>query len=131
MLPGGYCLECVGGIDRDQARDELMTKEQRRQRRTHGYGLEPQEPAPQVMFLNMAVAAQAVGEFMKLVTGMGPTQSYVLYDCLAATMTSLRATGRASCVVCGAGSPAGLGDREPIWEVRGEASPQDAPNVAA
>lgn len=123
VLPGGYCLECVGGIERERARDELMTEAQRAQRRAHGYGLGFGEPAPQVMFLNMAVAAQAVGEFLKLITGLGPCHSYVLYDSLEATMTPLKARKRKSCVVCGEESPAGLGDKEPIWEVQLQGAP--------
>lgn len=130
VLPGGYCLECVGGIDREQARDELMTEAQRAQRRAHGYGLGPEEPAPQVMFLNMAVAAHAVGEFLKLVTGLGPCHSYVQYDWLGATMTPFKAGKRNSCVVCGEDAPAGLGDKEPLREVQLEGDPQEAPQVA-
>lgn len=130
VLPGGYCLECVGGIDRERARDELMTEAQRAQRRAHGYGLGVEEPAPQVMFLNMAVAAHAVGEFLKLITGLGPSHSYVLYDSLGATMTPLKARKRKSCVVCGEESSAGLGDKEPIWEVQLEEAPRQAPRVA-
>jgi len=131
VLPGGYCLECVGGIDREQARDELMTEAQRAQRRAHGYGLGPEEPAPQVMFLNMAVAAHAVGEFLKLVTGLGPCHSYVLYDSLGATMTPLKASKSNSCVVCGEESAAGLGDKEPVWEARVEETPREAPQVTS
>lgn len=131
VLPDGYCLECVGGIDREQARDELMTEGEKAQRRAHGYGLGPQEPAPQVMFLNMAVAAHAVGEFLKLVTGLGPCHTYVLYDALEATMTPLKAKRSNSCVVCGQDSPAGLGDKEPLWEAQLEGAPQEAPQVAS
>jgi len=130
VLPGGYCLECVGGIDRKQARDELMTDAEKAQRCAHGYGLGPEEPAPQVMFLNMAVAAHAVAEFLKLVTGLGSCHTYVLYDSLGATMTPLKATKSNSCVVCGEESPVGLGDKEPLWEAQLEGAPQEAPQMA-
>ena len=128
VRPGEYCLECVAGIERDQARDDLMPEEQRRRRRAHGYGLGPEEPAPQVMFLNMIIAAQAVAEFIKLVTGLGSSESYVLYDTLRATMTPHRVRRRDSCVVCGEGSAAGLGDVEPLWEIRPEGSPWEPPD---
>jgi molybdopterin/thiamine biosynthesis adenylyltransferase len=130
VLPGSFCLECVGGIDRETARDELMTESQRRQRRAHGYGAGPEEPAPQVMALNMSVAAQAVGEFIKLVTGMGPCHRYVLYDWLGATMSPLKASRNNACVVCGEGSAAALGDREPLWEVLAGEGAEDAPPSA-
>jgi len=129
VLPGGYCLECIGGIDREAARDEMMTGPQRAQRLAHGYGLDPSEPAPQVMCLNMAIAAHAVGEFLKMAAGLGPCHTYVLYDLLGAEMKPVRANHRSSCVVCGEGSPAGLGDKEPLWLTQHGPPIQEVPSI--
>ena len=100
VVPGGPCLECIDGIDREQARYDLLDARDRARADRLGYGLGSAAPAPAAMFLNMTIAALAVAEFFSLVTGFRPLNSYVYHHLSRATVTPLRVKRRPSCVLC-------------------------------
>jgi hypothetical protein len=85
----------------------------RRLYRQRGYVLTEDVPAPSVVTLNAAVAAEGVNELLALYTGARPLQPYRLYDFCAGRWESLGAGRRPGCIVCGEGGYTALGDLEP------------------
>jgi molybdopterin/thiamine biosynthesis adenylyltransferase len=111
VLPGGFCLECIGGIDRQRAAYDLMSLEGQERQRVRGYVEGADVPAPAVIFLNTTIAAIAVQECVNLLCGFKPAHRLIHWDataCLARPLDGgLR---REDCVVCGQGQLLALGD---------------------
>jgi molybdopterin/thiamine biosynthesis adenylyltransferase len=114
VLPGGFCLQCIDGIDLTAAGRQRAPAAMRPLYRERGYVLTEDVPAPSVVTLNAAVAAEGVNELLALFTGARPLQPYRLYDFRAGRWEALGARRRQDCVVCGPGGYLGLGDLEPI-----------------
>ena len=112
-LPGGFCLQCIDGLDLKAAGRRRAPEAMRRLYRQRGYVLTEDVPAPSVVTLNAAVAAEGVNELLALFTGARPLQPYRLYDFRRGRWDSLGAGRRADCIVCGEGGYRALGDLEP------------------
>ena len=117
-LPGGGCLYCAGIIDAARAREGLMNDIERRRHVARGYGTNTPQPA--VLFLNSTVASLAVGEIVKLVTGLAAPQGLVLYDALAPAVRALSPPARnPECPVCCREALYAMGDEaEAILPIR-------------
>jgi molybdopterin/thiamine biosynthesis adenylyltransferase len=113
VLPGGFCLQCIGGIDLTAAARQRAPAALRPLYRRRGYVSTEDVPAPSVATLNAAVAAEGVNELLALFTGARPVQPYRLYDFRAGRWDALGAGRREDCVVCGTGGYRALGDLEP------------------
>ncbi len=115
VLPGqGYCLSCIDGYDRFQAGYDFMSADQLALRHKAGYGLGEDTPAPAVVFLNGALASIAVGEFLNLLVGFKPVQTYTFLDLYTAKMMSIQAEIRADCPCCSPSGHLTLGDLEKV-----------------
>jgi molybdopterin/thiamine biosynthesis adenylyltransferase len=125
VLPGSFCLECIDGIDHEEASTELSGESVRQERRARGYITSADVPAPAVMFLNGTLASLAVQEAINVLLGFKPCQSYLHYDLLGGSLASLIADRRPDCAVCGL--VAGAGDAAATsW-----ASAQEAEGIPA
>lgn len=111
VIPGGFCLECLGGIDKERAAYDLMSPEGQERQRMRGYVQGADVPAPAVIFLNSTIASIAVQEFVNLLCGFKPDHRVLHWNAMSATAQPLDGGGRREdCVVCGAGQGLGLGD---------------------
>jgi molybdopterin/thiamine biosynthesis adenylyltransferase len=129
VLPGGFCLECIDGLDREEASVELSDDILRRERRARGYLTAADIPAPAVMFLNSTVASLAVQEAVNLLLGFKPCHSYLLYDLLNGRLIALHAERRRDCAVCALYAGAGEAAAMP-WVAGEDALPANLPAVA-
>lgn len=77
--PGDFCLWCADQIDREVAKQELESSEEKAYRINHGYGLGDTVPAPAVISLNMIIASLAVTEFLMLITGIREPERMLTY----------------------------------------------------
>lgn len=127
-LPGDFCLECINGIDRVQAAQDLATPWERERQRTQGYISGENVHAPAVIFLNQTLASMAVAQFAGLITGFKAVTRVIFYDLLRDTTLPTGAMGRMDCVCCGEGRLLGLGDLEPFPDF-GERDWSRVPNV--
>lgn len=125
VLPGSFCLECINGIDREEASAELSAESLRRERRARGYLASADVPAPAVMFLNSTIASLAVQEAVNMLLGFKPCQHFLHYDLVSGRLTSLIAERRPDCAVCGL--VAGAGDAAATWW----ASPEEEDSIPA
>ncbi len=66
---GGFCLQCSGLFDVEQAMKELLCDDERDRLRHQGYIRGADVPALQVYSLNMMVSSWAVWTFMRMVSG--------------------------------------------------------------
>lgn len=107
--PEGPCLNCLGEIDIQEARDYLATSAEREQSRRLGYVADMDNPS--VVSLNGVTASIAVTEFMTWVTGIRPARAYSTYyamDRMEPTPASVRQVERdPECYTC---SLNGIGD---------------------
>ncbi len=129
VLPGSFCLECIDGIDREEASAELSAGSVRQERRARGYIASADVPAPAVMFLNSTVASLAVQEAINVLLGFKPCQPYLHYDLLGGRLTSLAAERRPGCAVCGL--VAGAGDVAATWWASFEESSEEEDGIPA
>jgi molybdopterin/thiamine biosynthesis adenylyltransferase len=114
VQPGGACLACMDGFDRVQARDDLLPAVARQRQAARGYVQDSDLPTPAVLFLNNAVAALAVAEFVNLWTGYRTATPLLYFDLLNSRLTVAEAERRTSCIACGRGASLALGDLEPL-----------------
>ncbi|MHB8732284.1 MAG: HesA/MoeB/ThiF family protein [bacterium] len=103
--PGDYCVDCAGQLDRERAKWELLSAEDREVSRRHGYGLGDDAPAPAVVSLNGVIANIAVTEFLVMLTGIREPNRHVTYYGLRGNvqnLATLRADAhRRDCYICG------------------------------
>lgn len=110
VRPGGFCLQCAGVIDAHQARVDLMDECERGRHVARGYGVSTPQPA--VIYLNAQLASLAVGEVMKLVTGMVPPASMALLDILEPRLVAIDPPKPAmGCPICSRAGSYGRGDQ--------------------
>lgn len=112
VIPGQWCLQCIGVIDGEQATLDLLPATEREQARRHGYVSHADVPAPSVVFLNSTLASLAVGELMNLVTGFKPPHPLIWYDLFKQRSMPVAAEPRADCPACSAEALLGIGDLE-------------------
>src|SRR5439155_15358409 len=77
--PGDYCVDCADQLDRNQAKWDLASDEERTTRAQHGYGLGETVPAPAVVSLNGVLANLAVTEFSLWRTGSREPHRHRMY----------------------------------------------------
>lgn len=77
--PEGPCLNCMGEVDRTEARFFLSSDEEQESDIERGYVDEEDLIAPSVVSLNGAVASLAVNAFVLHVTGIDPPEPLVYY----------------------------------------------------
>lgn len=114
ILPEGPCLNCMGQIDREEARIALSSDVELQGARERGYITGYDEPSAAVVSLNGTVASLAVTEFLNLVTGLRAPQPFIAYDALGAGrgrnaqwVVPQRAENMKGCFEC---SLSGIGD---------------------
>ncbi len=111
-LPGQYCLFCANQIDRELAKEELDTPENRSLRRKHGYGMASDAAAPAVCSINGIVANLAVTEFVVMTTGVREPARCLTYKGMRGVVTTTNDRGASDCYtcrcICGTGDHAGL-----------------------
>jgi molybdopterin/thiamine biosynthesis adenylyltransferase len=78
--PGEYCIDCADQFDREQAKWDLASEEERSRRKAHGYGLGENVPAPAVVSLNGVLANLAVTEFSLWRTGLREPHRHLSYS---------------------------------------------------
>ncbi len=115
IQPGDFCLSCIDGIDRSRAAQDLMSSLERQRQIARGYIRGFDVPTPAVLFLNSAIASQAVAEFVNVWTGYKLPTPLLYFDLLHSRLTPVRAERQTSCVACGEGGSLALGDLEPLF----------------
>ncbi|NLF15484.1 MAG: ThiF family adenylyltransferase [Anaerolineaceae bacterium] len=114
VRPGSFCLACIDGIDRVRAARDLQPLLDRRRHADRGYVQDNDLPTPAVLFLNCAVAALAMAEFVNLWTGYRAPTPLAYFDLLASRLAPAQAERQPDCIACGEGGSLGLGDLEPL-----------------
>jgi hypothetical protein len=106
--PGRPCLWCWGDLDAERIRVESLDPDEREREAEHGYITGADEPQPSVVTFNATLAAAAVTEFLRMVTGFAGSDEppdRINFDFARATATRARGRSRPDCSFCGAGSP--------------------------
>lgn len=105
--PGRPCLWCWGDLDAERIRVEGLDPEARTREAEHGYIAGADEPQPSVVSFNASLAAAAVTEFLRLVTGFAgadaPPQR-LNFDFATGTVTRAMARPRRGCRFCSHGA---------------------------
>lgn len=132
VLPGsGYCLECVDGINRIRAAEDLLSPVEQSTRRVRGYGLGDDIPAPAVIFLNGVLVSLAVGEFLNLLTGYQSPHTFIHFDLLKMQTLPVQASRQTDCLCCSQEAFLALGDSEPLPGFQPKALPRTIPMPAS
>lgn len=125
--PGFPCLWCSEDISAGRVAEEALPLEERRKLAQEGYvdGMDVKEPA--VVTYNAIVAALAVNEVIRDLTGIGASDvpQRLGYDGLSGTVRRVSAPRRAGCV-CGVAEARGLESEIP-WMRRRERKEVEAP----
>ena len=116
VLPDGYCLACIDGINYAKAGEELLNEQDRQMRRAAGYVQGHDIPSPSVISLNGTIASLAVTEFLNLITGIREVNTYITYDMQSNNVIAqtLQAERDESCPVCGRNGIKAMGDLIPF-----------------
>jgi molybdopterin/thiamine biosynthesis adenylyltransferase len=131
VLPDGFCLSCIDGIDYAKAGEELLNPEDRKMRRNAGYVKGRDIPSPSVISLNATIASLAVTEFLNLVTGIREPNTYVTYDAQSSNIVAqtLQAQKDQDCPVCGKNGVRAMGDLIPNANLLEDTTPENIPEV--
>ena len=131
VLPDGYCLACIDGINYAKAGEELLNEQDRQMRRAAGYVQGHNIPSPSVVSLNGTIASLAVTEFLNLITGIREVNTYVTYDMQSnnTIVQTLQAEKDESCPVCGRNGIKAMGDLIPFPNLLEEKIPKNIPSV--
>lgn len=119
LVPGGACLFCRRRIQPERIAAEsllLANPEEYRRRRGEDYVVDLDQENPSVIFLTTAVAAGALWEFFRRITGIadaGTTSTETLYLFDRSTLVCTARTPEPDCL-CGDPSRQGLGDTSPF-----------------
>lgn len=115
ILPHGPCFVCMGSLNYESIRREMLSEQEKEQQRQHGYGLGAEVPAPAVISLNGTVASLAVSEFINLIGQFREPCCYLFYDGMSPHRTAyeIRMDKVEDCLTCGLDTM-GLGDSRPI-----------------
>jgi len=101
--PGHPCLWCWGDLDSDRLRAEALSAAERQSLAAEGYVEGAPTPQPAVIAFNAQLAAAAVTEAMRLVTGFtgsADPPDRLNFDFSKGTVTRARAQRRAACPFC-------------------------------
>ncbi len=105
--PGRPCLWCWGDLDAERIRIESLETAEREREAVHGYITGADEPQPSVVNFNATLAAAAVTEFVRMVTGFAGSDAppdRVNFDFARGTATRARGRSRSGCRFCGSES---------------------------
>lgn len=100
LIPGNFCLRCLGEINQRELQLELMRKEDRERQIRRGYISGMDIPNPSVVFLNMIVASLGICEFLNLLVPFKERSNYIFYDMLSTKLWNVKAKQDPECVVC-------------------------------
>jgi hypothetical protein len=103
--PGRPCLWCWGDLDAERIRIESLEPGEREREAEHGYITGADEPQPSVVTFNATLAAAAVTEFVRMVTGFAGSEAppdRINFDFEKGTATRARGRRRPGCHFCGA-----------------------------
>jgi hypothetical protein len=129
VRPGAFCLACIDGIDRTREARDLMSPLERQREVVRGYVQGTDLPTPAVLFLNAAVASQAMAEFVNLWTGYRAPTPLLYVDLVHARLTPAQADRQAACVACGEAGTLALGDLEELPGIGQPSWPESVPTV--
>jgi hypothetical protein len=115
VVPGGYCLSCIGALDADRIQAEQANPDERAAFPDYFVNLEIEDPS--VITVNSALASLAVslGIDMLIPTmrAVGPYDSYQ-YNALKGLVRHETKTSTPTCGICGAEGIWCLGDDLPL-----------------
>ncbi len=131
VLPDGYCLACINGINYAKAGQELLNQHDRQMRRAAGYVQGHDIPNPSVISLNGTIASLAVTEFLNLRTDIREVNTYITYDMQSNSIVvqTLQAEKDESCPVCGKHGVRGMGDLIPFPNLLEQEPPENIPQT--
>lgn len=109
LAPGLPCLHCMGWLNGEQIRREMLTPEARA---GDPYIIGFHEPQPSVISLNATVASLAVTMFIGVVTEAPIDPRVQFYDGLRGTLRPAAAERDEHCLIC---SPSGALARGDSW----------------
>jgi molybdopterin/thiamine biosynthesis adenylyltransferase len=112
LAPGLACFTCDGLLNADEVRRDMMTEFERQ---ADPYVQGVREPAPAVMSLNSTVASLAITMMLSMVAGIPVKARHVLYNALASTLRSVRATPQGNCYICSRSGAYARGDSWPLF----------------
>jgi molybdopterin/thiamine biosynthesis adenylyltransferase len=112
LAPGLACFTCDGLLNADDVRRDMMTKFERQ---TDPYVQGVPVPAPAVMSLNSTVASLAITMMLSMVTAVPVKARHVLYNALASTLRTVRATPQENCYICSRSGAYARGDSWPLF----------------
>lgn len=101
--PGRTCLWCWGDLDPDRIRAETLPPGERRNLAAEGYIEGADAPQPAVIAFNAEIAAVAVVEAMRMVTGFAGTEAppeRLNFDFARGTVVRVRGRSRPGCAFC-------------------------------
>ena len=102
VLPGSACLVCMGVIDPEQLRIELMPSTERERDRALGYIRGEEIVAPAVVSLNGVAASLTVMRFLEWAVGQPATESAQwVYRSFAGDVRAVAVQRNLDCPVCG------------------------------
>ncbi len=111
VLPGSACLVCMGVIDPEQLRIELMPAAERERDQALGYIRGEQIAAPAVVSLNGVAASLTVMRFLEWAVGQRATESAQwVYRSFAGDVRTVAAERNSECPVCGVDGRLGRAD---------------------
>ena len=107
--PGRPCLWCWGDLDAERIRVEGLAPAERAREAEAGYITGADEPQPSVVTFNATLAAAAVTELVRMVTGFAGSAEppdRINFDFERGTATRARGRSRPDCRLCGGASAA-------------------------
>jgi hypothetical protein len=100
--PGGPCLDCLGLIDHERLKVELMS-ETARVANAYATGWDPDAPQPSVVVFNQVLGGTAGIELLHVATGAlkrDATPTYLMFDGCACSLRRVHAKALTPCGVC-------------------------------
>ncbi len=119
VVPGEFCLNCLGAINIVQASQDLLPDDLREEYVSRGYIQGEDIPAPSIVFLNNTIASLAVGEFLNLLTGYKAPAHMLYYSLSKDSLRRIAASPDSSCVACTPEGRLARGDTESFFQKPG------------
>ncbi|MBM3238266.1 ThiF family adenylyltransferase [Candidatus Poribacteria bacterium] len=130
IIPGEWCIQCIGEINQREVQLELMSDFDRKRQIERGYISGVNIPDPSVIFLNTTVVSLGICEFLNLLINFKKPVQYIFYDMQETTIRSLTSARQEDCIVCGINGVFALGDLAPLSDVRGKEPLKNIPSVS-
>jgi molybdopterin/thiamine biosynthesis adenylyltransferase len=111
LAPGFACLTCSSLLDAAEVRRDMMNAFERQ---ADPYLQGAREPAPAVMSINGTVASLAVTMLLAVVSGIPVAGRYFLYNAMAPSLRSVKATPNPTCYICSRSGSYARGDSWPL-----------------